>query len=76
MQVPIFGQEEDAADDLSILLINDIFEESSAQSTAYDAAFGFVAESASLEETYYWDVHGPDERRYYDLVCIFMGQCN
>ena len=41
MQVPIFGQEEDAADVFSILLIDEIFEPESANIIAYDAAFGF-----------------------------------
>ena len=59
MQVPIFGQEEDAADVFSILLIDEIFEPESANIIAYDAAF--------------CDVHGPDEQRYYNLVCIFYG---
>lgn len=45
MQVPIFGQEEDAADVFSILLIDEIFEPESANIIAYDAAFGFHAES-------------------------------
>lgn len=72
MQVPIFGQEEDAADVLSVLLIDQIFEEDSAQAVAYDAAFGFQAEAEDAQPIF-WDVHGPDEQRYYNLVCIFYG---
>jgi hypothetical protein len=45
MQIPIFGQEEDAADVFSILLIDEIFEPESANIIAYDAAFGFHAEA-------------------------------
>jgi len=41
MQLPIFGQEEDAADVLSVLMIHELFEEDAAQIVAYDAAFGF-----------------------------------
>jgi len=72
MQVPIFGQEEDAADVFSILLIDEIFEPESANIIAYDAAFGFHAE-AQENTPAFWDVHGPDEQRYYNLVCIFYG---
>lgn len=75
--VPIFGQEEDAADVLSALLINDFYEEEDAVSLAYDTAFAFMgeAERASEEgyEPAFWDVHGADEQRYYNLVCLFYG---
>ena len=43
--VPIFGQEEDAADVLSILLIDAFFEEEDAVALAYDTAFGFLGEA-------------------------------
>lgn len=72
MGVPIFGQEEDAADVFSILLIDQVFEPESANSIAYDAAFGFYAEASDHQPTF-WDVHGSDEQRYYNLVCIFYG---
>ena len=60
MQVPIFGQEEDAADVFSLLLIDEIFEPESADIIAYDAAFGFHAE-AQENTPAFWDVHGPEE---------------
>ena len=72
MQVSSFGQEEDAADVFSILLIDEIFEPESANIIASDAAFGFHAE-AQENAPAFWDVHGPDEQRYYNLVCIFYG---
>ena len=76
-EVPIFGQEEDAADVLSVLLIDSFWEEEDAVGIAYDAAFGFLTEAemarAEGEEPAFWDVHGPDEQRYYNLVCIFYG---
>jgi hypothetical protein len=60
MQVPFFGQEEDAADVFSLLLIDEIFEPESANIIAYDAEFGFHAEPQ--ENTLaFWDVHGPEE---------------
>lgn len=76
-EVPIFGQEEDAADVLSILLVDEFWEEEDAVAIAYDAAFGFLTEAemarADGQEPIFWDVHGPDEQRYYNLVCIFFG---
>jgi hypothetical protein len=73
MEVPIFGQEEDAADVMSVLLINWLFEEETAVSIAYDSAFGFINDPERTEEVQYWDLHGPDEQRYYSHVCIFYG---
>lgn len=74
MQLPVFGQEEDAADTASILLIDAFFDEASASAIARDAAFGFLDEAdADAEEPAWWDVHGPDLQRYYNLVCLFYG---
>ena len=73
VQLPVFGQEEDAADVLSVILINDLFEEDQAQDITYAAAYGFAAEADSDSEPAYWDVHGPDQQRFYTLVCLFYG---
>ncbi len=70
--LPIFGQEEDAADVLSVFLIDAFWEEESAVQIAYDSAFGFQAEADNYEPIF-WDVHGPDLQRYYNLVCVFYG---
>lgn len=70
--LPIFGQEEDAADVLSVFLIDAFWEEESAVQIAYDSAFGFYGESERYEPVF-WDVHGPDLQRYYNLVCVFYG---
>ncbi|HHB80964.1 MAG TPA: hypothetical protein ENK83_04350 [Aliiroseovarius sp.] len=76
-RLPVFGQEEDAADVASILLIDAFYDEESAVALAYDTAFGFLGESeradAEGQAPAYWDVHGPDEQRYYNLVCLFYG---
>lgn len=75
--VPIFGQEEDAADTFSIFLIDSFFEEDDAKDLAYDAAIGFWAEAEARkeegDEVAWWDNHGPDEQRFYNTVCIFYG---
>ncbi|MEV8465195.1 DUF4344 domain-containing metallopeptidase [Fluviibacterium sp. DFM31] len=77
LALPIFGQEEDAADVFSILMIDALFEEDSAQAIAYDAALGFLAEAelrdATGDEIAWWDVHGVDEQRFYTTTCLFYG---
>lgn len=74
MHLPVFGQEEDAADVASILLIDRFYDEESAIAIAYDSAYGFLAEAdATGNDIAYWDVHGLDLQRYYTLVCLFAG---
>lgn len=75
MALPVFGQEEDAADTASILLIHAFYEEETAQDIARHAAFGFLDEADSLDgdAPVWWDEHGPDLQRYYNLVCLFYG---
>ncbi|MBN2760426.1 MAG: hypothetical protein JXQ79_07990 [Rhodobacteraceae bacterium] len=75
--LPIFGQEEDAADVFSILMINAYFDADTALDLAYDVALGFRGEAVMRDaegyETEYWGVHGPDEQRFYNTVCLFYG---
>lgn len=73
MGVPIFGQEEDAADVMSVLLIDWLFEEEAAQALAYDSAFGFLNDPDETQDVVYWDLHGPDEQRFYNHICLFYG---
>lgn len=73
MYLPVFGQEEDAADVASILLIDALFEEEAAVEIAYDTAFGFLGEADAAGAPIYWDTHGPDLQRYYNTVCLFVG---
>ncbi|MDJ0630768.1 MAG: DUF4344 domain-containing metallopeptidase [Rhodobacter sp.] len=77
MKLPIFGQEEDAADVLSAVLIHELYEEETAVRIAYATAYGFLGD-ANLRmqegvDVAYWDVHGPDLQRYYTFVCLFYG---
>ncbi len=77
MRLPVFGQEEDAADVASILLIDSIFDAETALDLAYDASLGFAAEAMWEEdmelEPAFWDVHGSSEQRFYNSVCLFYG---
>lgn len=75
--VPIFGQEEDAADVFSVVMTVLAFEEDHVLNLAYDYALGFDAEAQARadagDEIAWWDVHGPDEQRFYNTVCLFHG---
>lgn len=73
----VLGQEEDAADVFSILLIDALYEEDSALALAYDVSDGFWGEALARDrddiDVAWWDVHGPDEQRFYNTVCLFYG---
>lgn len=75
--LPVFGQEEDAADVFSILLVDALYEHETALDMAYDVANGFWGEAlvrdSEDQEIAWWDVHGPDEQRFYNTVCLFYG---
>ncbi len=77
LKLPIYGQEEDAADVLSAVLIHDFFNEKTAQRIAFATANGFLGEQSITEaersDVAYWDVHGPDLQRYYTFICLFYG---
>ncbi len=72
LDLPVFGQEEDAADVLSVLLIHQLYDDGDASDIIYDAAFGFLREAEEYEPTL-WGVHGPDLQRYYTMICLFYG---
>lgn len=75
--LPIYGQEEDAADVFSIFMIDALYEEELARSLAHHTAQAFRAETefdgqTDAEEN--WSgVHGLSEQRFYNSVCIFYG---
>lgn len=74
MKLPIYGQEEDAADVLSAVLVHELFQGETALRVAYATALGFRADSENGGgDVFYWDVHGPDLQRYYTFVCLFYG---
>lgn len=72
MELPIYGQEEDAADSLSTYMMHAIWEEESAQAIAYSTAASFQVE-ADLYEPDFTATHGPDLQRLMNHVCIFYG---
>jgi hypothetical protein len=77
LKLPIYGQEEDAADVLSAVMIDTFFEEKEAQEIARATAQGFIGNrsisSAERAEVSYWGVHGTDLQRYYTLACLIYG---
>lgn len=75
--LPVLGREEDAADALSVILIDAIWDEESAAELTYQTtrAWRLYADEAeaSGEPPDYWDTHSLDLQRYYNHVCLFYG---
>jgi len=77
LRLPVFGQEEDAADVLGIVLSETINSEDDNAWIAASAAEGFAIMAAIAEEEGYelafWDLHGLDLQRYFTLICLHYG---
>lgn len=75
MELPVLGNEEDAADILSVFLINALWEEEPAQQVmrASLATWAALSDSRGEGEPNWWDVHGPDKKRIATMACLFYG---
>ncbi|NBE06521.1 DUF4344 domain-containing metallopeptidase [Paragemmobacter ruber] len=77
MQLPVLGLEEDAADVLSVVMIDRLWDaESSEAKVAAAANFWWASAVETAEAGYepaFWGVHSPDERRYFTYLCLYYG---
>lgn len=77
LKIPVLGKEEDAADTLSVILMNDIWDEEAATailtSDATSYALRAADPNAAPDESSFADVHSLDIQRYYSVVCLFYG---
>ncbi len=75
MELPVLGNEEDAADIMSVFLINALWEEDAAQQVmqASLATWSAISASRGEGEPDWWDVHGPDKKRIATMACLFYG---
>lgn len=74
LDLPIFGQEEDAADVASVMLIHMLYEEEAAQNMILATGDAFLAEAQNeAGNVAFWGTHGASEQRFYNMICIFYG---
>lgn len=77
MDLPVLGQEEDAADVFSVVMVDRLFEEDEAVAINGGAARGFEVDAdvrrGKGREWDWADEHGPDMQRYYNIVCLTYG---
>ena len=75
--LPIFGQEEDAADGFSIYMIDALYVEDVARDLAYASAKSFLAEAEFEDHTgeaeNWSSTHGATEQRFFNSICLFYG---
>ena len=71
--LPITGKREDAADQISTLILIEETEEG--EEMALDGALSFMIYAGLFEreEKAYWDEHSLDEQRFYDTLCMLYG---
>ena len=77
MDLPVLGQEEDAADVFSVVMVDRLFDEAEALAINRGAARGFEVDANKARgkgrEWDWADEHGPDMQRYYNIVCLTYG---
>jgi len=77
MDLPVYGQEEDAADVFSVVVIDRLFDSADALAINSGGAMGFRVDADDRmgkgREWDWSDEHGPDMQRYYNIVCLTYG---
>ncbi|MCF6315452.1 MAG: DUF4344 domain-containing metallopeptidase [Marinosulfonomonas sp.] len=77
MELPVLGQEEDAADVFSVIMVDRLYGEEEALAINGGAARGFQVDAIKMRgkgrEWDWADEHGPDMQRYYNIVCLTYG---
>lgn len=71
--LPVTGNSEDNADQVSTLVLLGANESST--SALLDGAnwFFITSEKSDIEESIFSDIHSPDRRRYYNIICWIYG---
>jgi hypothetical protein len=72
-KLPVTGREEDAADQLSTLLLINSAVDGERLALNGARSFKLFAELEKHERKLFWDEHSPDAQRYYDTICLIYG---
>ncbi len=73
--LPVLGREEDAVDTLSAILLLEGRDETLDQAITDSADGWFLSgeQMAEDDEYAFWDSHGIDDQRAYQIVCMMVG---
>jgi hypothetical protein len=75
-ELPVLGREEDAVDNFASVLLSpdeDDPERDASILTNAIAGWFLSAEMTALEDIAWWDEHGPDQQRAYQIACLLYG---
>lgn len=71
--LPVTGREEDAVDQLAVMILLQAGEEG--ENAAIDGANSFVGEEEEeMDDLSFWDEHSLDEQRFYNILCWVYGK--
>ncbi len=74
LDLPITGREEDAADQLAVLMLSDGSEDSELALIAAAETFARWAEDAEADDDSFADEHSLDQQRLYNILCWSYGR--
>ncbi|MDO5658004.1 MAG: DUF4344 domain-containing metallopeptidase [Paracoccus sp. (in: a-proteobacteria)] len=74
MELPVLGKEEDAADQLAILLSDTVWDDQTSALISTHVAAAFRAADATATEPFpWWEEHAADLQRYFSVACLYYG---
>lgn len=74
LDLPVLGKEEDAADQLAILLSDELWDEDEADLiNSYASSLFWLAGETALEQSPWWDEHSTDQQRHFSIACLYFG---
>lgn len=74
MDLPVLGKEEDAADQLAILLSDELWDENQADViNSYASSLFWLAGETAIEQAPWWDEHSTDQQRHFTIACLYFG---
>lgn len=71
LDLPAVGREEDSADQIATLIL--MSEGDDGVAMALSGAYWFQLQSQAGDQTPFWDQHGFDAQRFYNILCLIYG---
>lgn len=71
--LPATGREEDAVDQLAMIILLDGTKEGAEMVASGAMFFQIVSANSGNNELAFWDVHSVDQQRFYNMLCLIYG---
>jgi hypothetical protein len=72
LELPVTGREEDASDQVATLILLEAGDDGVAMALSGARWFGLLAKE-NAQRTPFWDEHGLDGQRFYNVICLVYG---